>query len=169
MQKETVEEIVKTDWERAKLYGNGPSLADHTRAVHVDLHDWDRNILKGPKKRISKLKRELERLKIGPLNPGTRSCQKEVRVLLKNILDQEELYWLQRGRANWLLHGDKNTAFFHKVAMARKKRNQIKKLVDDNGNCFQGPNKLKQLISSYFVNLFSSEVSTPDANVLSRV
>lgn len=169
LQEETVEEIVKSAWERAKLAGIGPSLADRTRAVHADLHAWDRNTLKGPKKRISKLKRELEKLKAGPLNSDTRSRQKEVQVLLENILDQEELYWLQRGRANWLLHGDRNTAFFHKAAMARKKRNQIKKLMDDNGTWHQGSDELKQLISGYFINLFSSEVQSPDLNVLSRV
>lgn len=53
--------------------------------------------------------------------------------LIKNLLDQEELIWLQRARANLLLHGDRNTSFFHKVATAQKKRNCIKRLLDDTG------------------------------------
>ena len=50
LQEETVVEIVRTTWNKAKLRGIGPSLADRTWAVHVELHIWDRDILKGPKK-----------------------------------------------------------------------------------------------------------------------
>ena len=50
----TVDEIVHTAWERAKLAGAGPSLADRTKSVKDDLHKWDRDTLKGPKKRINK-------------------------------------------------------------------------------------------------------------------
>ena len=44
-------EIVRTTWDKAKMMGIGPSLAERTRAVQADLHIWDRDILKGPKKR----------------------------------------------------------------------------------------------------------------------
>ena len=57
LKEETFTEIVKASWERAKLAGIGPSLADRTRAVHADLHTWDRVTLKGPKRRINKLKK----------------------------------------------------------------------------------------------------------------
>ena len=57
MKEETVTGIVKASWEKAKLAGIGPSLADRTRIVHIDLHTWDWETLKGPKVRIRKLKR----------------------------------------------------------------------------------------------------------------
>ena len=116
-----VTEIVKASWEKANLAGVGPSIADCTRAMHSDLHTWDRETLKGPKVRIRKLKKELERLRRGPLNTESQCRQKEIIVLIENILDQEEIFWLQRGRANWLMHGDRNTSFFHNAATARKK------------------------------------------------
>ena len=78
----------------------------------MDLDIWDRDILKGPKKRINKLKKELERLRRGPMCAESQARQKEILVLIENLLEQEEIYWLQRGRANWLLHGDRNTSFF---------------------------------------------------------
>ena len=72
LKEETVTEIVKASWEKANLAGIGPSLADRTRAVHADLHTWDRETLKGPKVRIRKLKKELERLRRGPSNTESR-------------------------------------------------------------------------------------------------
>ena len=83
--------------------------------------------------KIDKLKKELERLRRGPLDAESRSRQKEILVLIENLLDQEEIFWIQRGRANWLMHGDRSASFFHNAATARKKRNNIKKLLDHSG------------------------------------
>ena len=102
------------------------------------------------------------------MNAESRSRQKEALVLIENLLDQEEIFWLQRGRANWLMHGDRNTSFFHNAATARKKRNNIKKLLDDTGVWRQGA-ELKNHIRSYFSNLFTSEVGQPNMEVLSLV
>ena len=42
----------------------------------------------------------------------TREIGKEMDGLLRD----EEIYWKQRSRANWLKHGDKNPKFFHAKA-----------------------------------------------------
>ena len=73
-------------------------------------------------------------MKCGPMNIDSLSRQKEIVVLIENLLDQEEIFWLQRGRANWLMHGDRNTSFFHNAATTRKNRNNIKNLLDDTGS-----------------------------------
>lgn len=66
------------------------------------------------------------------------------------------------------LHGDHKTSFFHNVATARKKRNQIKKLMDDTVVWLQDT-ELKDHIKGYFSNLFSSEVTQPNPDVLPLV
>jgi hypothetical protein len=47
-----------------------------------------------------------------PLTDESISKQQEIQLKMENLLEQEELYWVQRGRVNWLRHGDQNTAFF---------------------------------------------------------
>jgi hypothetical protein len=47
-------------------------------------------------------------------------------------LKQDETYWAQRSGTNWMHQGDKNTSFFHNFASARRKKNTITKLKDDN-------------------------------------
>ena len=73
------------------------------------------------KKRITKLKKDLEKLRRGPVNANSLASQKEIIVLIENLLEQEEIHWLQRGRANWLLHGDRNTSFFHNTATVERR------------------------------------------------
>jgi len=61
---------------------------------------------------MKKLKRELEILRRGPSTDESLGTQKEILLQLELVLEQEEIIWVQRARANWLKHGDRNTSFF---------------------------------------------------------
>lgn len=47
---------------------------------------------------------------------------------LEEIKKQEEIYWRQRSRVNWLKEGDVNTKCFHVVANRQRIRNFIPSL-----------------------------------------
>jgi hypothetical protein len=88
---------------------------------------------------------------------------------MENILAQEELYWVQRGKVNWLQHGDQNTAFFHRIASGRWKRNFTKHLKNDSGEVIEDQDQIMDLASNYFQTLFTSEVQDPDSTVINKV
>ena len=117
-------------------------------------------MLKGPNKRIDKLKSELEALRQGPMTDFALTRQQEILNLLENLFEQEEITWLQRGRANWLRQGDRNTKNFHHFASQRKKRNMIKRLINDNGDVIEGNVDLSNFIGGYFGGLFTSDTGT---------
>ncbi|KAJ1430165.1 Ribonuclease H-like superfamily [Sesbania bispinosa] len=48
------------------------------------------------------------------------------------LIMQEEAFWKQRAKVFWLREGDGNTRFFHAMANARKKRNVITALTDED-------------------------------------
>lgn len=50
---------------------------------------------------------------------------------LETILDQERDLWLLKSRLNWMIQGDRNTAFYHVSTLARRKRNHIAAVKDD--------------------------------------
>ena len=72
------------------------------------------------------------------MNDENETVAKEMAALIELLLEQEEVHWLQRSRANWLRHGDRNTTFFHQFATARRKKNMIKKLRVDNNVWLEG-------------------------------
>jgi hypothetical protein len=104
-----------------------------------------------------------------PFTEEVRIKQKDLTVLIENLLEQEEIHWQQRGRANWLRHGDRNTTYYHNFASARKRKNLIKRLKDSNGDWVEGNRGLVPLISDYFSNLFTREVEEPDQALLDVV
>lgn len=98
LQEDTIEEMIKAAWARAKARGEGPSFSEKVHDVHEELHKWDKEVLKKPKKRMSELKKELERLRRGPMTDANTKSQKEIMVRLQLMLEQEEIYWMQRAR-----------------------------------------------------------------------
>jgi len=149
--------------------GRVPLSCKKTNEVHAALHTWDREELKAPARKLKKLKRELERCRRGPMTDENLAEQKELLLRIELILEQEEIYWVQRARANWLKHGDRNSNFFQNYATQRKRRNNIKYLIDDNRVKHEDWDTMKLLVQNYFMNLFCSEVAQVDPAVLGDV
>ncbi|KAK3211646.1 hypothetical protein Dsin_016352 [Dipteronia sinensis] len=75
---------------------------------------------------------------------------------LNEVLNEEERYWSQRAKVEWLRNGDRNTRFFHSKASVRKARNKIKGLVVEGGNWKVAAIDLERITCHYFDNLFKS-------------
>eukprot|EP00253_Pinus_taeda_P032924 PITA_32924 len=51
-----------------------------------------------------------------------------------NFCKQEEIFWRQKSRVQWLKEGERNTRFFHRSTMANKVHNIISVIKDEGGN-----------------------------------
>ncbi|XP_021713566.1 uncharacterized protein LOC110681747 [Chenopodium quinoa] len=69
----------------------------------------------------------------------------------------EESYWYARARANEMRDGDKNTAYFHRKASQRKKKNRIGGLFDSDGVWCANEVQIKNIVPKYFESLFSTD------------
>jgi hypothetical protein len=166
LKEEKVGEIVSTAWSHAPP---GAPVMTKLAAIHSDLHEWDRSVLKAPQKKVKELTKELDQLLSGPMALESAQQQREITRQIEVALEQEEIHYMQRSRANWLMHGDRNTTFFHNYAKARRKRNTILKLKDGNGEWIEGKEEMGSLIHDYFLALFTSEVQQTNDELLNRV
>uniref|UniRef100_A0A803NVH0 Reverse transcriptase domain-containing protein n=1 Tax=Cannabis sativa TaxID=3483 RepID=A0A803NVH0_CANSA len=82
---------------------------------------------------------------------------KQCEDILDELLAQEEDYWKQRSRMNWLKSGDSNTKFFHQKANSRQKNNAIKKLMDDHGVEHTSQSAIANVVQSYFQNIYTTD------------
>jgi hypothetical protein len=124
LKEKKITEVVDDAWQ-ASEYLDHNGLASRLALVHDNLHRWDRTVLKKPQNRIKSVKRELEELTRSDISDVNIAREKELAKEIEKLLEQEELFWAQRSRVNWLQFGDKNTNFFHNFASSRRQRNKI--------------------------------------------
>ena len=89
-------------------------------------------------KQLKRAQQDLEKAMSGPMTEENETVAKEKDALIELLLEQEELHWMQCSRANWLTQGDRNTSFFHSFASARRKKNFIKRLKNNENNWVEG-------------------------------
>lgn len=75
---------------------------------------------------------------------------------LQAAYKEEELFWLQRSRIQWLKSGDRNTGFFHAATRQRRLINTLSVLEDDKGREVFEDNQICAVIAGYFNNIFKS-------------
>jgi mannosylglycoprotein endo-beta-mannosidase len=69
------------------------------------------------------------------------------------LLDQEETYWHNRCHEQWLLKGDNNTSYFHRIANGRKRKSTIISL-ENEGIVIEGNDNLLRHATKYYSDLF---------------
>lgn len=66
---------------------------------------------------------------------------------------EEELYWKQKNRVNWLKEGDKNTNFFHTTTKQRRAMNRIIGLHGLYGVWIDNEDGIDKVVVEYFDQL----------------
>lgn len=80
----------------------------------------------------------------------------EVRWEFLQLLEKQEIYWMQRAKQFWLKEGDQNTRFFHKYASQRRKTNMIDRIKDSSGQWCETGEQIQAVIENYFSTLFTA-------------
>jgi hypothetical protein len=75
----------------------------------------------------------------------------------------------QRSRVEWLREGDRNTAFFHARASARRRTNKIDMLLREDGSRCETQGEIKGMIHNFYENLFTSEMCASSDAVLNAI
>jgi hypothetical protein len=90
---------------------------------------------------------------LSPLTPAAIQKRTELQQEFLDILDREESFWRQRSRDNWLLQGDCNKAYFHRIENGCKRKSTIFSLKHGD-SVIQGDEDLLQHATDFYKNLF---------------
>ncbi|OMO98855.1 Endonuclease/exonuclease/phosphatase [Corchorus olitorius] len=81
--------------------------------------------------------------------------EKEIRKQLEELMEQEQNFWWQKSRIQWIVKGEKNTKFFHAMTKRRRVRNSISRIKNNMGEIVQDHQNIKQTFHQYFNHLYS--------------
>ncbi|CAN1120865.1 Transposon TX1 uncharacterized 149 kDa protein [Linum perenne] len=133
----------------------GSDLPKALADINDDLRTWNKRVFGNIAYRKKRLTEELKLADAWvSSNPSEFNRQKEsaIRSKLELVLSQEEMLWVQKSRANWVIEGDRNTRFFQLATLKRKSVNRIKHLKDDDGNWVEDSEQLLDMVTSHFKN-----------------
>ncbi|KAF9688550.1 hypothetical protein SADUNF_Sadunf01G0000100 [Salix dunnii] len=101
-------------------------------------------------------------------DPQNNDYRMQERCFAKNFIKlskEEEAFYKQRSRVQWLKLGDQNTKFFHRSLMHRRSRNTINSLKDDQGGICTNLKEMGDMAVNYFKNLLTREGNRGDISV----
>lgn len=78
---------------------------------------------------------------------------------LDQVLTQEEILWHHESRKDWVLHGDRNSTFFHQKTLTRRRRNRITAIKDDSGQWLFDSEAIKSHAVQFFACLYENNNS----------
>ena len=158
MQSERFQGLFQLWWDELTPNGCGAYIMSK-KLIHSkdNLRQWSRDNFGSIKLYKLSLLQELESLDISKethsLSFTELERELELHLALSNLLHQEELYWCQRSRLNWLKEGDSNTKFFHTVANGRRNRNFISHIYHNHVR-IEDAKEIGQVFKSIFQSQF---------------
>ncbi|XP_050211700.1 uncharacterized protein LOC126661863 [Mercurialis annua] len=144
-------ELVKNIWSEPDTFSN--SIQKFTGVVK----DWNfkefGNIFKKKNSLLARLG-EIQKALDMHHSQNLRDREKHLRIELDKVLFQEELFWFQKSRTEWITDGDRNTAFYHKNVSHMRRMNNIKVLKNEYGEIVEDQTLLKGMARDYFQKLY---------------
>lgn len=80
----------------------------------------------------------------------------QLRQALSKAYHDEEIYWQQKSRNQWMKDGDRNTGFFHACTKTRFSHNQITSISDNDGTIFRGDKEIGRHAQEFFTNIYTT-------------
>ncbi|KAK9178687.1 hypothetical protein WN943_027880 [Citrus x changshan-huyou] len=166
---EKCKEIVKHEWKDTSCWSKGNPVdlfKKKSNEALADLKLWSNNEFKGRQKKLKRLKDKLKMIREDSSHHESGDEIRKMERQIDNILLDEEIYWKQISRADWLREGDKNTKFFHSKASARKRKNIIVGLEDEQGIWNEKPEDVQNEMNMSLEQKFTKEeISTALAQI----
>ncbi|KAL6202510.1 hypothetical protein ACLB2K_026218 [Fragaria x ananassa] len=127
---------------------------------------WNKNVYDNLFKKIEDLNGRSndiqQQLMLSPFSSYLQEQDLIVRKQLLQCYKDEEIFWAQKARANWLNLGDRNTKFFQTQTNMRKKSNTIVKLKNEVGGWATSREEISDILIKDFKRRFLKEFASND-------
>ncbi|GLT34293.1 hypothetical protein SLA2020_088170 [Shorea laevis] len=120
------------------------------------LVNWCKHTVGTSRHAVERLQKELAELQLEEQSETNVTRQRLLVDEINSLWSQEEAYWFQRARINWMLLGDRNSKFFHATASRRRQNNYIFQLKNDQGILLEGTDSILAHAYSHFQQAYDS-------------
>lgn len=158
----TQKDFSKTVRDNWKDEDNTLSNTNHLAPV---LGTWNKNYFGNIHKRKRRTEARIagvQRAMATKCNNGLIKLEKDLRLEMEEILRQEEMYWFQQSKEEWIRSGDRNTQYYHAAATIRKAHKKTFKLKNVEGMGTSEDRDSKCIVYDHFYNQFADHNQITD-------
>ncbi|OMO62548.1 Endonuclease/exonuclease/phosphatase [Corchorus olitorius] len=156
--KETIAEACKQEFP-----GSAPfRLTRKLKVAREKLKVWNKRVFGDLQKKKLEVQDELAKVQIDLVGRNEFfEKEKELRKTFEYILEQEQLFWMQKSRFDWIVKGERNTKFFHIMTKKRRRKNKILKIRRSDGSHTEDEKEIEFTIIEHFKNIFGDALEAP--------
>ncbi|XP_026450741.1 uncharacterized protein LOC113350847 [Papaver somniferum] len=150
----TCRDIISNSWSVNVVGSPAYKLKAKILSTKKGLRDWNKSSFGNIQTNISTISKEFGDLQIS--NPTDTSNTSRLKARLEYLYNLEELYWKDKSREVWLLEGDRNSPYFHRVTLFRRKINAISWIKNSSNIILTDRDSIGNSFIDYFKGLYSS-------------
>ena len=154
-EREGFKEVIIDGW-NSTIPGQYVSVSDRIRKCRHAISQWKKANNTNSAKRIKALTALIDEAHSDPLCPLS-----EIHNLRKELLQaykDEEAFWRNKSRIQWLTYGDRNIRFFHASTKNRRAKNKILSIQNNLGEEVFGNKEISKEALRYFSEIFTSSL-----------
>ncbi|KAF6157177.1 hypothetical protein GIB67_041638 [Kingdonia uniflora] len=157
------QDLIKTSWGAAQAGNPIIKLMKKLQKLKTKIKQWRKAATGGLAVNISRCSEPLENLHTLLEFSDDETLIKEADYMeeeLNKLLATENSIWRQKARAQWLVDGERDSAYFHALHKIKKNKNNITEVVREDGTSITDLKEIQSLIgleTSYARSIHSSE------------
>ncbi|XP_019465442.1 PREDICTED: uncharacterized protein LOC109363643 [Lupinus angustifolius] len=147
-------------------------LAQNLKILKKELRSWNKTVFGNIHHNVTLAKNNVEAIQncirdSGPSQDLYQQDELTQSELLK-AMAIEEIFWKENARINWHIHGDKNTAYFHKIAKI-KHVTKVMTMLKSGEELLTDHDAITSHVLDYYTNLFASPNLVSSNNLIHEV
>ncbi|KAM0889558.1 hypothetical protein ACQ4PT_027632 [Festuca glaucescens] len=162
---ESLFELINEAWSHHAPATNLTDIREKLKATMASMTSWNNNVFGSVNKEIKQLRKKLEILQSNNYLANQGEIRK-ISARLDELLLREEIMWRQRSRIEWLKEGDRNTKYFHRKALGRKKKNKILKLKRSDSTFETDEEEITNMTHLFFDALYTEDLGVDPSAIL---
>lgn len=111
---------------------------------------------------LNELEEEIKQIQQQPIQNQDHTVEASLVNRYEKNLTKLTDYYAQREKKQWIKDGDRNTSYFHKAILKRRKRNTIVSVKDENDVVHYMPKQISNTFVNYFRHIFASPTANHD-------
>ncbi|OMO83067.1 hypothetical protein COLO4_22714 [Corchorus olitorius] len=132
-------------------------MVQKLKITRNELRKWNKEVFGDVFRRKRILEERLTELQQGLGVKQNTEEERAARKELQDVLEQEQLMWYQKSRANWFVHGERNTKFYHTVTKRRRARNRITSIQGKNGQVLETTEEIELEFLNHFKEVYTNQ------------